>query len=38
MKKLDASTVKFVFDGMVIKPASTPKMLAMDDDDLVDCT
>jgi hypothetical protein len=34
---IDAAVVRFMFDGKKISPTDTPKMLEMEDGDLMDC-
>mmetsp|Transcript_53425 Transcript_53425/g.130003 ORF Transcript_53425/g.130003 Transcript_53425/m.130003 type:complete len:94 (+) Transcript_53425:1297-1578(+) len=36
-KGIDASAVRFLFDGDSVNPDSTPKMLEMEDGDQIDC-
>ncbi|KAG2434202.1 hypothetical protein HXX76_007928 [Chlamydomonas incerta] len=36
-KALDASTVRFLYDGNRLNPASTPAELEMEDGDTIDC-
>ncbi|KAG2447319.1 hypothetical protein HYH02_007649 [Chlamydomonas schloesseri] len=36
-KALDASTVRFLYDGNRVNPTSTPASLGMEDGDTIDC-